>query len=147
MLEFCIQGCGQKGKASTMRGWGQFLLWNGTCQTGADFNTSHFNKKLIGAGYFFAGYEALFGPLNETLELKSPRDIDGHGTHTASTSAGSAVSNAICLDLLMERQEEWPRRPELQFTRFVGDWGAPRSTCLQLLIKLWQMGWISSPSQ
>lgn len=48
-------------------------------------------RKLIGAKYFLKGYEAHVGPVNTTSDYRSPRDIDGHGTHTASTSAGNFV--------------------------------------------------------
>jgi subtilisin family serine protease len=68
--------------------------WNGTCQTGTDWNATNCNKKLIGARYFYAGYEQATGPLNETVESRSARDTDGHGTHTASTAAGSPVEGA-----------------------------------------------------
>ncbi|XP_054822891.1 subtilisin-like protease SBT1.7 [Prosopis cineraria] len=68
--------------------------WKGQCETGTNFTTSNCNKKLIGARYFANGYEAAMGPINETQESKSPRDDDGHGTHTATTAAGSAVEGA-----------------------------------------------------
>ncbi|XP_028764182.1 subtilisin-like protease SBT1.7 [Neltuma alba] len=72
--------------------------WKGQCETGTNFSTSNCNKKLIGARYFANGYEAAMGPVNETQESKSPRDDDGHGTHTATTAAGSAVKGANLFD-------------------------------------------------
>ncbi|KAJ4701648.1 Subtilisin-like protease [Melia azedarach] len=68
--------------------------WKGECEVGKNFNSSSCNRKLIGARSFSKGYEAAFGPVDETMESKSPRDDDGHGTHTATTAAGSAVSGA-----------------------------------------------------
>ena len=68
-------------------------------QTGQDFPESDCNKKVIGARYFIKGYElyllSMTGkPLNESLESRSPRDMEGHGSHTVSTAAGSATPNA-----------------------------------------------------
>ncbi|GAB4852300.1 hypothetical protein Ancab_016492 [Ancistrocladus abbreviatus] len=68
--------------------------WKGECEVGTNFSSSNCNKKLIGARFFYRGYEATFGPIDESVETKSPRDDDGHGTHTATTAAGSAVSDA-----------------------------------------------------
>ncbi|KAL2906397.1 Subtilisin-like protease SBT1.7 [Bienertia sinuspersici] len=67
--------------------------WRGTCQSGTNFSASSCNRKLIGAQYFSQGYEAVVGSF-ESRESKSPRDDDGHGTHTASTAAGSPVEGA-----------------------------------------------------
>ncbi|KAG9147152.1 hypothetical protein Leryth_005376 [Lithospermum erythrorhizon] len=71
--------------------------WNGACETGKTFNSSSCNRKIIGARALYQGYEAAFGPIDEKTESKSPRDDDGHGTHTASTTAGSAVAGASLL--------------------------------------------------
>ncbi|KAI3922348.1 hypothetical protein MKX01_006037 [Papaver californicum] len=68
--------------------------WKGECETSKDFSSTSCNKKLIGARYFSKGYEATVGPIDESAESKSPRDDDGHGTHTSTTVAGSAVANA-----------------------------------------------------
>ncbi|KAL2494642.1 subtilase family protein [Forsythia ovata] len=71
--------------------------WKGICQSGDAFNSSNCNKKIIGARYYIKGYEAYYGPLNRTLDYRSPRDKDGHGTHTASTVGGRRVHNVSAL--------------------------------------------------
>uniref|UniRef100_A0A6N2KJ11 Subtilisin-like protease fibronectin type-III domain-containing protein n=1 Tax=Salix viminalis TaxID=40686 RepID=A0A6N2KJ11_SALVM len=65
--------------------------WKGVCVGGKDFASSSCNRKLIGARFFCNGYEATNGKMNETTEYRSPRDSDGHGTHTASIAAGRYV--------------------------------------------------------
>lgn len=67
--------------------------WNGVCQAGPEFAEDACNNKLIGARYFFAGAEAS-GPIDEG-EIFSARDVDGHGTHTATTAAGNRVRASI----------------------------------------------------
>lgn len=69
-------------------------MWKGECEVGSNFNSTSCNKKLIGARYFSKGYEATLGPIDKTKESKSPRDDDGHGTHTSTTTAGSVVVGA-----------------------------------------------------
>lgn len=69
-------------------------FWRGECEIGTNFTKSNCNKKLIGARYFARGYEATLGPIDESKESRSPRDDDGHGTHTSTTAAGSVVSGA-----------------------------------------------------
>ncbi|KAJ7955995.1 Subtilisin-like protease [Quillaja saponaria] len=73
--------------------------WRGQCESGTDFSPSLCNKKLIGARSFSKGFHMATGGsyLKKDKESVSPRDRDGHGTHTASTAAGSHVSNASLL--------------------------------------------------
>ncbi|CAA0832396.1 subtilase family protein, partial [Striga hermonthica] len=71
--------------------------WKGICQSGDGFNSSNCNKKIIGARYYIKGYERQYGPLNRTLDNLSPRDVDGHGTHTASITAGREVGGVSSL--------------------------------------------------
>ncbi|XP_047180982.1 subtilisin-like protease SBT1.7, partial [Vigna umbellata] len=52
---------------------------------------SKWNRKLIGVKFFAKGCEAMLGPINDTEESRSPRDDDGHDTHTASIATGSVV--------------------------------------------------------
>ena len=60
--------------------------WNGTCQAGPGFTAADCNNKLIGARFFVDG----FGAANSApASFLSPRDDNGHGSHTASTAAGN----------------------------------------------------------
>ncbi|XP_050279889.1 subtilisin-like protease SBT5.3 [Quercus robur] len=65
--------------------------WKGICQNDTD-SGFHCNRKLIGARYFNKGYASVVGPLNSSFN--TPRDNDGHGTHTLSTAGGNFVSGA-----------------------------------------------------
>ncbi|CAF2143894.1 unnamed protein product [Brassica rapa] len=57
--------------------------WRGGCEAVTNFTASLCNRKLIGARFFARGYEATMGPVDESKESRSPRDDDGHGTHTS----------------------------------------------------------------
>jgi len=67
--------------------------WHGDCQSGERFTVDDCNNKLIGARWFIAGAEAT-GPIDDG-EIRSARDADGHGTHTATTAAGNRVRASI----------------------------------------------------
>jgi subtilisin family serine protease len=77
---------GQKGKLA----YHQIPGWHGKCSSGEDsdgsFNASLCNQKLIAAQFYCEarGCETVL-----PHEFLSPRDYNGHGTHTASTAGGN----------------------------------------------------------
>ncbi|KAG2662007.1 hypothetical protein PVAP13_1KG514400, partial [Panicum virgatum] len=69
------------------------------CVSTPAFNASAYcNNKLVGAKFFNLGYQAAHGGAIEETESRSPLDTNGHGTHTSSTAAGSAVAGAAFFD-------------------------------------------------
>jgi subtilisin family serine protease len=64
--------------------------WHGKCTPGEAFPASLCNQKLIGAQYYNSGWGGNEG-IDELFpnDFNSPRDGDGHGTHTASTAGGN----------------------------------------------------------
>jgi subtilisin family serine protease len=63
--------------------------WHGKCVAGEQFPVTSCNDKLIGARYFYEGFGK---KLIDKSDYLSPRDGDGHGSHTASTAAGNRVT-------------------------------------------------------
>ncbi|KAJ1281311.1 hypothetical protein BS78_04G296500 [Paspalum vaginatum] len=73
--------------------------FRGRCVSTPEFNASAYcNNKLVGAKFFGLGYEAAHGGAVEETDSRSPLDTNGHGTHTSSTAAGSAVADAAFFD-------------------------------------------------
>jgi subtilisin family serine protease len=78
---------GKDGKLS----YQQIPGWHGKCTPGEEFTAADCNHKLIGAQYFNAGYGGNAGiDADRPWEFNSPRDYNGHGTHTASTAGGNS---------------------------------------------------------
>ncbi|KAG8367779.1 hypothetical protein BUALT_Bualt16G0108200 [Buddleja alternifolia] len=73
--------------------------WKGVCKSSGMFDASkHCNRKIIGARWYVDGYLHETGVKAEEFKdlvegIPSPIDVSGHGTHVASTAAGSFVSN------------------------------------------------------
>ncbi|KAL2462736.1 Subtilase family protein [Forsythia ovata] len=73
--------------------------WQGECESVDMFDASkQCNNKVIGARFYKDGFEMEFqGNLTDYFTYSdnpSPLDIVGHGSHVASTAAGSFVANA-----------------------------------------------------
>jgi subtilisin family serine protease len=67
--------------------------WAGTCQTGPGFTAAMCGGKLIGARFYNAGFLTAATP--SAMEYASPRDTQGHGSHTAATAAGNEGAPAL----------------------------------------------------
>ncbi|KAJ4871144.1 Subtilisin-like protease SBT5.3 [Raphanus sativus] len=91
-LQISIQVCGLNLRALGMKAWDQFLQDGREYVKTRKMPLSPRNRKLIGARYFHKGYAAAVGPLNSSFD--SPRDLDGHGSHTLSTAGGAFVPGA-----------------------------------------------------
>ncbi|XP_078428239.1 subtilisin-like protease SBT5.3 [Wolffia australiana] len=68
--------------------------WKGTCAGGTGVPVTC-NRKLIGARFFNKGYQAAGGRIDPSLN--TPRDPDGHGTHTLATAGGAFVPRASAI--------------------------------------------------
>ncbi|XP_022720655.1 subtilisin-like protease SBT2.4 [Durio zibethinus] len=63
--------------------------FSGACETGPQFPPFACNGKIVSARFFIDGAQkAAF--LNATVDIPSPMDAVGHGSHVASTAAGNA---------------------------------------------------------
>ncbi|GAB2232601.1 hypothetical protein Drorol1_Dr00011642 [Drosera rotundifolia] len=73
--------------------------WKGKCDNGPDAELPvHCNRKLIGARYFSKGAEQAGFPIDD--KMRSPRDYNGHGTHTLSTAGGNFVAGASAFGIV-----------------------------------------------
>nr|WP_239081451.1 S8 family serine peptidase [Streptomyces sp. SID9727] len=75
--------------AATVMNKADGTTFKGTCQTGESFTAAACNEKIVSARYFADGWLA-YAPEANRAGYISPRDSQGHGTHTASTAAGNA---------------------------------------------------------
>ena len=75
-----------KGKPYTVPPGNRACAFSGGANPGAPFAC---NGKLIGAYRFMTAYDACTGCSHPVDDFSSARDGTGHGTHTATTAAGS----------------------------------------------------------
>ncbi|KAK3226865.1 hypothetical protein Dsin_006727 [Dipteronia sinensis] len=76
--------------------------FRGQCIPGDQFPSNKCNRKIIGARYYYEGYEISYGPLERAGRrfYRSARDDFSHGSHTASIAAG--LPNAIQENLVIQ---------------------------------------------
>ncbi|VFQ88628.1 unnamed protein product [Cuscuta campestris] len=63
--------------------------FSGDCESGPLFHESACNGKIVSARFFSAGAQAAAN-LSASVDILSPFDADGHGSHVASTAAGNS---------------------------------------------------------
>lgn len=63
--------------------------WHGSCPPGEKWSKNDCNNKLIGARFYPDGFSANGHSGILVSDFLSPRDSDGHGSHTSSTAAGN----------------------------------------------------------
>ncbi|MGC5076849.1 cell wall-binding repeat-containing protein [Agrococcus sp. DT81.2] len=83
---------------------GDGSTFSGVCETGTQFTADDCSTKIVSARYYIDGFgaERIGTETQVPGEYLSPRDGDGHGSHTASTAAGNAevpVTSAAGADL------------------------------------------------
>jgi subtilisin family serine protease len=101
--------------------------WAGACEAGDGFTATECNNKLIGARFYVDGFGA--GNVVPT-EFLSPRDSDGHGTHTATTAAGNENVQAVLAGVPVARISGIAPRARVAVYKVC--WqapGAPSSSC------------------
>nr|WP_209320105.1 S8 family serine peptidase [Paenarthrobacter nicotinovorans] len=86
------------GKIAMLKADGDTFI--GECQpgkdTGADYDGSACNSKVLSTHYFADAFLETVAPENRAPEeVISPVDVDSHGTHTASTAAGNGNVDAV----------------------------------------------------
>jgi hypothetical protein len=76
--------------ATGKRVYQQIAGFHGRCVTGDRFTAAMCNQKLVAARYYNSGWGGNAGVKSLfPYEYNSPRDADGHGTHTATTAGGN----------------------------------------------------------
>lgn len=82
--------------------------WKGSCTVAPGFTAANCNNKLIGAK-FFDNYLKASNATLVASDFLSPRDANGHGSHTASTAAGNHNVAALQNDVPVKVSGMAPR--------------------------------------
>ncbi len=77
----------------TVRVYDPPVGFTGACEAGPGFEPSHCNNKIVGARFYLDGFIAQHEL--DPGEVRSPKDVDGHGTHIATIIAGNSVDATL----------------------------------------------------
>jgi subtilisin family serine protease len=101
--------------------------FNGICQPGDGFPASSCNNKLVGARFYNEGFLQR-NELDEN-EFLSAKDVDGHGTHIATTVAGNPVTASLFGTRIGEIRGIAPRARVAVYKACWLEPGETRATC------------------
>jgi subtilisin family serine protease len=77
----------------TVRVYDPPIGFTGVCQAGPGFEPGNCNNKIVGARFYLDGFLAQHEL--DPGEVRSPKDVDGHGTHIATIIAGNSVDATL----------------------------------------------------
>ncbi len=101
--------------------------FRGACETGPSFPASACNNKVVGARFYIDGFLSRWQL--DPGEIRSPIDVDGHGTHVATIVAGNPADASLLGTRLARVSGIAPRA---QIAVYKACWlqpGATRGTC------------------
>ncbi len=103
------------------------LRFRGACETGPGWDPKACNNKIVGARFYVDGFLSRWQL--DPGEVRSPKDVDGHGTHLATIVAGNPVDASLLGTRLARVSGIAPRA---QVAVYKACWlqpGATRGTC------------------
>src|SRR6185503_2414877 len=101
--------------------------FTGTCQAGPGFEPTFCNNKVVGARFYLDGFLAQHEL--DPGEVRSPKDVDGHGTHIATIVAGNSVTATLLGTRIGRVSGIAPRARIAVYKACWLEPGATRATC------------------